>query len=113
MQLPLQISYQHMEPSESVDAMIREKAAKLDQFYERIMSCRVVVEALHKPHRTSNQYRVRIDLTVPGGELVVNRDPAEQTDAKDVAIAVRDAFEAARRQLEDFAQKQRGDVKSH
>ncbi len=113
MQLPVQITYRHMEPSEAVAAMIHEKAAKLGQFYNRIMSCGIVVEAPSRPQRLGNQCRVRIDITVPGGEIVVNRDPAAQTEFKEMAIALRDAFDAARRQLEDYARRQRGEVKCH
>lgn len=113
MQLPVEISYRHMKPSETLEALIREKAAKLERFYHRITSCRVVVEAPSKPHRPGNQCRVRIDITVPGGEIVVNRDSADQIEFKEIPVALRDAFDAARRQLEDHAHLQRGEVKNH
>jgi cold shock CspA family protein/ribosome-associated translation inhibitor RaiA len=108
MKLPLQITVRNLSLSEVVEEDIREKAAKLDVFYDQIMGCRVIVEA---PHRHSHQgifYNVRIDLTLPGAELVVKREPNE-----DIYVAVRDAFDVARRQLEDFVRQQRGDVKSH
>ncbi len=77
------------------------------------MACRVVVEAPHKHHHRGNIYHVRIDITVPDEELVVSRDPGQQQTHDDVYVAIRDAFKAARRQLEDYARKRRGDVKSH
>jgi len=113
MQLPVQITYRNMEPSETVETMIHEKATKLDRFYDRIMSCRVVIEAPHKAHRFGTQYQVRLTIGVPGGEIVVNRDPAEPAEFKELPLALRDAFDAARRQLEDYARRQRGEVKSH
>jgi ribosomal subunit interface protein len=108
MQLPLQITIRDIEHSDALDAHIRDKAGKLDEFFGHIMSCRVVVEMPHKHHQQGKNYTVRIDIGVPGSEIVVNRDHAE-----DVYVALRDAFDAAKRQLEDYARKIRGDVKTH
>ncbi len=73
MQLPLQISFRHMEPSAAIEAIVREKAAHLDTFAGHIMGCRVVVEPAGKHHQHGNLYEVRIDLTVPGEEIAVTR----------------------------------------
>lgn len=102
--LPLQITSRNLELTEAIKANIREHAENLDKYYSRIMSCRVAVEAL--PNRSL--YNVRIDMTVPGVELVIKLDPNS-----DLYIAIRDAFHDARRKLEDFARRQRGDVKHH
>lgn len=112
MRLPLQVTFRHMPPSKAVEATVREKAAKLDLFYNRIMGCRVLVEAPHRHHRRGKLYHVRIDMTVPGGELVVNREPSRHAAHKDLYVAIRDAFDAARRKLQDHARRQRGHVKS-
>ncbi len=108
MQIPLQITIRDVEQSEALEKHIREKAEKLDEFFNHIMSCRVVVEVPHKHHRQGKHFNVRIDIGVAGGEIAVNRDHAE-----DVYVALRDAFDAAKRQLEDYARKLRGDVKTH
>ena len=108
MKLPLQITARNVSLSESAETTIREKAAKLDTFYDSIMSCRVVVDAPHRHHHQGVQYNVRIDITVPGGELVVKREPHE-----DLYVSIRDAFDAARRQLQGYARKQRGEIKAH
>ena len=108
MQIPPQITIRDMEHSDALETHIRDKVNKLDEFFDRIMSCRVVVEMPHKHHHQGKQFNVRLDIGVPGSELVVNRDHAE-----DVYIALRDAFDAAKRQLEDYARKMRGDVKTH
>jgi len=113
MQLPLQISFRNMEPSEAMEQAVRDRAEKLDQFFDRIMSCRVMVEALHRHHRQGNTYHVRIDITVPGEELAVSRDPGKDHAHEDAYVAIRDAFDAARRQLEDYARRARQDVKTH
>ncbi|MFQ5944601.1 MAG: HPF/RaiA family ribosome-associated protein, partial [Anaerolineales bacterium] len=73
MELPVQITFRNLDHSEEVESFIREKAARLDSFYDRIMSCRVMVELPHQRHRSSNLHHVRIELTVPGGELTVSR----------------------------------------
>ena len=114
MQIPLQITFRDMEPSDAVEAAIREKAAKLDHFYEHNMSCRVMVEAPHGHHHQGRLYQVRIDMTVPDGELLVTHEHHHKDHShEDVYVAIRDAFNAMKRQLEDYARKRRGKVKTH
>jgi len=113
MQLPLQITFRDMDPSPAIEAKIRERATRLDRYYDRIMSCRVVVEAPHRRHHQGKLYHLRIDLTVPDGELAVTRERAEHHAHEDVYVAIRDAFDAAQRQLEDYARRHRRDVKFH
>ena len=113
MKLPLQITFRNMDHSDAVEANVREKAAKLDQFFESIMNCRVVIEAHHKHHHKGNLYHVRIDLTVPRNELVVSRDPKANHAHEDVYVAIRDAFDAAKRQLQNYAGKLRRETKTH
>lgn len=108
MQTPLQITVRNIEHSDALETRIRDKAQKLEEFCKHILSCRVVVEAPHKHHHQGKQFNVRIDIGVPGNEIVVNHDHHE-----DVYVALRDAFNAAKRQLEDYARKIRGDVKTH
>lgn len=113
MQVPLQISFRNMEGSDAMRANIAERADKLHRVYDRITSCRVMVEAHHRRHVNGNLYHVRIDLTVPRQELVASREPHEHHSHTDVYVAIRDAFDAARRQLESYARQLRGDVKNH
>ena len=113
MQLPLEIAFQNLDPSPAIEAEIRKRAEKLDRFHEHVMRCRVVVEAPHKHQRSGHLYRVLVDVTVPGGEFVANRNPEHDHAHEDVYVAIRDAFDAIRRQLEDYARKRRGDVKRH
>ena len=108
MQIPLQITVRGTDHSEALDMHIRDKVDKLEEFFDHITSCRVVVEVPHKHHQQGKQFNVRIDIGVPGSEIVVNRDHAE-----DVYVALRDGFDAAKRQLEDYARKIRGDIKTH
>lgn len=112
MKQELQITFRDIPKSDAIEADIREKAAKLDQFYDSIMSGRVIVEAPHGHHHKGKLYHVSIDLTVPDGELVANRSPGNHAH-EDVYVAIRDAFDAIRRQLQNYARKQRGKVKTH
>lgn len=108
MRLPPQMTLKDIPHSEAVEKKILEKIEKLEQFSDRIMGCRVTVEATQRRHHQGKQFTVRIDITVPGHELVVNR-----IENEDLYVAIRDAFNAAKRQLEEHVRKQRGDVKSH
>lgn len=108
MEIPLQITARDIELTEAIKKDITEKAEKLDNFYDRIVRCRVVVDSPKRHPHEGKLYNVHIYLTVPGAELAVKRDLNE-----DLYVAIRDAFNAARRKLEDFAMEQRGDVKHH
>jgi cold shock CspA family protein/ribosome-associated translation inhibitor RaiA len=101
-----------MEPTETIEALVREKAARLDTFADHIMSCRVVVEPKGKHHLHGNLFEVRIDITVPGEEIAVTREPNQHTEYRDIHVALRDAFDAARRKLEDYVRRRRGVVKA-
>jgi ribosomal subunit interface protein len=108
MQVPLQISLHGIEHSDPLYDAVRDKVEKLERYYDRITSCRVVLELEGRHRRKGRQFSVRIDLKVPGDEIVVTREHDE-----DVMVALRDAYDAARRRLEDYARGQRGDVKRH
>jgi ribosomal subunit interface protein len=108
MQIPVQITIRDMDHSEALETHIRDKVRKLDEFFDHIMSCRVVVEMPHKHQRQGKHFNVRVDIGVAGNEIAINRDHDE-----DVYVALRDAFDVAKRQLADYACKLRGDVKKH
>lgn len=109
MQVPLQISFHGVDHSDAVEDRIREKAAKLETYFDHITSCRVVVESHHKNtsslHHKGEPFHVRIDLTVPGQELIVKRDPKDSHAHEDIFTALKDAFSAMERQLRDYASK--------
>jgi ribosome-associated translation inhibitor RaiA len=113
MQSPLKITFRGMDPSEAVAALIRERAARLERFHDRIVRCHVVVDLPHKHHRKGHHFAVRLDITTPTGQLAVTRDPPLDSTHEDFHAVVRDAFDAAARQLEDEARRRRGDVKAH
>ena len=108
----LQVTFRNIDASPAVEAAIRERARELDKFFDRIVSCRVVIEAPHR-RRHGDIFHIRVDLKIPGKEIVVKRDPAEHHAHEDIYVAVRDCFDAVRRQLEDHVRRRRGDVKAH
>jgi ribosomal subunit interface protein len=113
MQKPLEIRFHKMEPSPAAEARIREKAAELERFSDRITSCRVTVEKEHRHHRKGNLFRVGIDIGLPGKEVAVTRTGPKDHAHEDVYVAIRDAFNAAVRRLEDHVRERRGKVKAH
>jgi ribosome-associated translation inhibitor RaiA len=102
MKQALQVRFLGMAPSESVETLVRAKADKLDLFCADIISCRVTVEQTHKHQQKGRPFAVRLDLTMPGHELSVDR-----VENEDVYVALRDAFEGMKRQVEDVVQRQR------
>ena len=113
MEIPVDIAFRGMTTSPAVESFILEWVAKLESVYDRIERCDVVVEAPHRRRRRGNQYRVRVTMSVPGGQLVVSRDPGPDESHQDVYVAVRDTFHAARRQLEDHVRRHlRRDIKA-
>jgi ribosomal subunit interface protein len=113
MQKPLEIRFHQMNPSPAIEARIRDKAAELERFADRITSCRVTVEQDHGRHRKGNLFRVRIALGLPGKELAVTHAGPQDHAHEDVYVAIRDAFNAAVRRLEDQVRARRGKVKTH
>lgn len=105
MNVPLHITFRNMAPSVAVEGDIRDRVGKLEHIFHRITSCRVVVEAPHRHHNQGNLFHVRIDISVPGSELVVNRDPSQHISHSDAYVAIRDAFEAAKKKLQAYADK--------
>lgn len=130
MQLAPVITFRGMKPSAALESDIQARIAKLETYYGSIMACRVMVELGERHHERGNRFHVRIDLTVPGEEIVVAHEAnlhatAQDVDAGKVAriaetdperkharVAVREAFDIARRRLQDYARRQRGTVKT-
>ena len=113
MKQPVRITFKDMEPSEAIESWVNEHAAKLEKFYDPIVHCHVVIEAPHRHSIHGRLYGIRVDITVPGDEVVVSHQGPKDHAHEDVYVALRDAFRAARRQLQDVARKQRGQVKHH
>ena len=113
MQTEPQVSFDDLPVDEAVRDAALEHVAQLERLYDRITGCHVVVAQPHRHHREGRLYSVRVDLVVPGGEIVVNRDQHRDHAHEDVFVALRDAFLAARRRLEDHVRRLRGAEKAH
>lgn len=114
MQIPFEITFEGMDPSDAVRARIEKEIGRLERFHDRITSCRVAVKAPGKHKRHGGLFEVRIYLVIPGGgEVSVRRNPASDHAHEDIYVAIRDAFAAARRQLQDTDRKMEGTVKTH
>jgi ribosomal subunit interface protein len=107
MQTPLQITYRGIQPTEPIESYVRSRAGRLERFFDRITGCHVTIERPHRHKRHGNHHRVRIDLVVPGGELVASRDPAACKDREDLYASVDAAFDDARRLLEHHVRTRR------
>ena len=112
MQELVQITFRDFPHSDSIEEVIRKKAAKLNQVYDRITRCKVVIEAPHRNHSKGKLYEVHIRLTLPRGELAVSRSSEKKRAHEDPYVAIRDAFAAARRQLGNYVKRQRDDVRT-
>lgn len=113
MDIPVQITFRDVPPSEAVDAAIREEVADLQHYYSGIISCRTVVSAPHRHQHKGRLYAAQVYLVVPGDELIISHQHRQDAGHEDVYVAVREAFHAARREVEDYVRRVRRQVKSH
>jgi len=125
------ITFRGLDHSDALESDIGRHIDRLAKYYQPIMGCRVLVEFAQRHHERGNHYHVRIDLTVPGDEIVVAHDASLHATGKDIEsresaqraepnperkhalVAVREAFDIARRRLQDYGRRQRGSVKAH
>lgn len=113
MSVALQITFKDMEPAAGLEARIRQKAEALERFEKDILRCHVTLEAPHQRHRQGQLYRARIEVFVPRGEVLATREGSRDHAHEDAYVAVRDAFDAIVRQLEDHVRKLGQQVKRH
>lgn len=113
MHTPAQISFKGVPHSDAAESEIQRRLAKLEQVCPDIIGCHVVLTAAHRHHHQGNLYNVRIRLTVPDREIVVSNDQHDKHAHEDPYVAIRDAFDAARRQLEDYNRVRHRQVKNH
>ena len=107
MQIPLQITYRGMSSSPSIDALISERTNKLERFSDRIVRCHVIVDVPHRHQRQGRHFSVHLEVTTPLGSVVVTRDPPADAEPRELPALVREAFDAAARQLEVETRRQR------
>ena len=114
MKIPPEITYRNLEKTEAIDNLVREKIAKLEQFCDYINSCHVVLEKAHENPSSGSPYRVSIDITIPHSrEIAVVESPDTGKQYPPLEAVIRDAFEAARRQIVSISTEQQGERKSH
>jgi ribosome-associated translation inhibitor RaiA/cold shock CspA family protein len=113
MDAPLNITFHDLDRSDFVETKIRERADRLERRFGRIVSCNVTVAAPHTSRRKGKLFSCSVDVSIPGAEIVASRNPGGDHDHEDIRAAIRDAFDAAERQLEDIACRMRGQIKRH
>ncbi|MEL6580970.1 MAG: HPF/RaiA family ribosome-associated protein [Cyanobacteria bacterium J06621_12] len=114
MQITPEITYRNLEKTAAIHSLIEEKIAKLEQFCDYINSCRVVVEKAHDHPDSGSPHKVSIDITIPHGrEIAVSQNPDQGKQYPPLETVIRDAFEAARRQVVGLSTEQKGERKMH
>lgn len=108
MSFTLHIAFRNMDASSAAEALVRQRAEELEHLSDRITTCRVVLDCAHRQNQLSRLYCVHIDLALPGGKVVVNRDAGSDHAHDDLQVAIRDSFDAARRQLGEYLRKHDG-----
>ena len=104
--VPLQITFRNLPHSEAITTKIEQQFEKLCHYCDRILLCQVIVEVPHQHHHDKNPYHIRINLSLPGEEIVINRDNSGRYN-DNAYIAIRDAFNAAQRKVKRFAELQK------
>ena len=107
MEFPLDITFRDMESSPAIEASVRRWAEKLARAHDRILRCHVIIERPHQHQRQGQLLRVAVTLSVPGPDIVVSHNTGRFGEHEDFQVALRDAFMAARRQLDDRARRMR------
>ena len=113
MTIPVQITFRHMETSPAVETRVRELTDHLGVFSDRIQTCRVVVDSPHRHHHQGKVFAVKVQLVLPGEDVVVDMERPQRDGHEDVYVVLRDAFDAAKRQLQQRMASLRGDEKRH
>lgn len=113
MNTPLQVSFHSLPHSLTVESAVRDAVERLEGVFDRIVSCCVIIDQPHRHHKQGNHLQVKVDLKVPGGELVVKREPIADADSSDLVAVIHDAFEDLQRQLDEFVSRRRRFVKTH
>lgn len=113
MQIEPEITFRHVEPTTAMEELIVEGIAGLEAVYDHLVTCRIAVELPVRRHQNGNPYRVRVEMSVPGKELVVDRTPDEHAANTDPRQAIGEAFDRARSMLLDFKKQYWGEVKAH
>jgi ribosome-associated translation inhibitor RaiA len=111
--IPVQITFRHMETSPAVETRVRELTDHLGVFSDRIQTCRVVVDSPHRHHHQGKVFAVKVQLVLPGEDVVVDMERPQRDGHEDVYVVLRDAFDAAKRQLQQRMASLRGDEKRH
>lgn len=111
MEHPVQVTFRGLEATDALTRAVEDRANDLDRYYNKIQSCKVMVESSHRSQRQGNLYHVRVRLTVPGEEIVVSRDPPEHAQNEDLYLVINEAFKETARRLEDYVRLRRGQVK--
>jgi ribosome-associated translation inhibitor RaiA len=106
MRLAPAITFRNVPHADGLEADILKRAGKLETYCKPIIACRVLVEPSERRHVTGNRYHVRIDVTVPSAEILVSHEASQR-------VAIREAFDVARRRLQSHAQRRRGETKHH
>ena len=105
--MEIDVTFRDIERSEAIEQRVRERAERLTRYSDRIGTCHVVVQAPHRHHHKGKLYDVRIQVHLPGHDVVVNHEGLNDHTHEDVFVAIRDAFDAAERQVEDLQRRLR------
>lgn len=112
MDVPPEIAFRNVEPTDDLKAKILAGIDKLEKVYDRLVSCRVMVEETNPGRQTGKMHHIRLDIGVPGHEVVINRNSPENPATEDLTTAINEAFDKAWRQLRELKKQQRGEVKA-
>jgi len=112
MEVPLRLTFKNIDPSDAIAFRVRQSVDRLEKFYEGIISCQVVVELPHRHHHKGNLFQVHIDLKIPKEEFIVKQHQKLAASHRDVYVAIHEAFDAAKRALEEYKQIKRGHIKT-
>ena len=113
MAIPTEVSFRRMDKSEAVQTRILERVEALERLHDRIMRCVIVVDTPHRHKHKGPLFDVKIHIHIPGGEILISREGPQNHAHEDVYVAVRDAFDAAERKLQDRVRRRDHRTRPH
>ncbi len=113
MDVPPEIAFRNVEATDDIKQGILDGIDKLEEVYPGLVACRVMVEDLTPARHSGNEYKIRLELSIPNKTVMVEKDHTESSDPVDLHQLLREAFNIGRKRLKKVKDQRRGNGKEY